>query len=301
MSGDSLTFRVSIPTDEGFVGRSCNNPNCKRYFKVHIDTIRTPMYCPYCGDSFPVDQLMTKNQVGYLREVAEEKARKLVFDECDQVFGRLAGRYPRTDPVHFEHKPIRYREKAIRPSYSEDEVDSELVCPECGFRFQVYGIFGYCPGCRTENLLIYDANVGIIEQEITLSANPRRALRHAYSDLVSTFECFCAKKANMLGQQAKGGRFQSLSWTRKYFRKNLSIDVFASLDSKAWLTLRRVFGKRHACLHNKGQANEQYVRMVPEDRELLGKEVRMSIEDFRIATGLLREVLDTLPMRITGT
>src|SRR4051794_18074419 len=57
-------------------------------------------------------------------------------------------------------------------------VDSELKCPSCATRFQVDGIFGYCPGCKSENLLIYDANLAIIKRELATTGGETRKLRH---------------------------------------------------------------------------------------------------------------------------
>ena len=36
--------------------------------------------------------------------------------------------------------------KTIKQNYTEHSVDTELSCPECNVSFQVYGIFGFCPG-----------------------------------------------------------------------------------------------------------------------------------------------------------
>src|SRR5262245_60012088 len=57
------------------------------------------------------------------------------------------------------YKPVpRPIKRTVRANYVERELDTEFECAECAIRFQVYGIFGYCPGCSCENLQIYDAN-----------------------------------------------------------------------------------------------------------------------------------------------
>src|SRR5437763_1221827 len=183
----TLTFTVMFPTEAGFIGRECDSVNCGRYFKVHEDSLRDHMYCPYCGDQFAKESLFTPDQLKHAEAQAVELAKEHVYGEIDKMFGNLAGKF-RSGPLRITHKPIRYRAKPVPPAYREKDVDSELGCPECGVVFQVFGIFGFCPGCRTENQLIYDANLAILRQEFANANDRDRALRHAYSDLVSTFE-----------------------------------------------------------------------------------------------------------------
>jgi len=46
-------FKIAIPTDaEGFVGRACDAPGCKQYFKIYVPDHGDYLYCPYCGASF---------------------------------------------------------------------------------------------------------------------------------------------------------------------------------------------------------------------------------------------------------
>jgi hypothetical protein len=103
-----------------------------------------------------------------------------------ESLSRTSGIIHVADPheeIKFTHTPIHYKAKPVVARYKEREVDSELTCPECGVIFQVFGIFGFCPGCRSENQAIYAANLAIVRQEIASAPDGDRALRHAYSDL----------------------------------------------------------------------------------------------------------------------
>ncbi|MHC4621935.1 MAG: hypothetical protein ACYTEQ_29705 [Planctomycetota bacterium] len=270
-----ISFKISVPTDEGFLGRECNNPPCGKYFRVHGESIQPHMYCPYCGMRFPRDELHTSQQIRYLERAAGEKAKEYMYGEIDKMFGKFARQTRRNQFVSFEHKPIKYRAKRVSPMYHEQKVDSELVCPECSCRFEVYGIFGFCPCCRSENMLVYDANISIIRQEIERSDNAGRALRHAYSDLVSTFQTFSTTKAKRFTGDKPS--FQELFPARKFFKETTGVDVLGSLDKTELLTIRRVFQKRHACLHAGGKVTESYVKKIPEDRDLLGQVVELSL------------------------
>ncbi|MBZ5640250.1 MAG: hypothetical protein LAO51_16010 [Acidobacteriia bacterium] len=191
----TLTFTVSIPTDAGFVGRRCASLECRRYFKLHQKSIRATLHCPYCGASAAASELLTDDQLSHVRRQAEEQAREHFFNQVDTEFSDLARKSRGNEHASFTHEHISYHARPVIPTYSENSVDSELLCPECQCRFQVYGVFGYCPGCRTENQLIYDANLAILRREFSAKPGETRTLRHAYADLVSMFEFHCRRAA----------------------------------------------------------------------------------------------------------
>lgn len=286
----TITFNVSIPTDAGFIGRECNSSRCGRYFKVQQDALRDFMYCPYCGDRFSKESLFTNDQLRHMEEQVVERAKEHLYGELDKMFGSLAREF-HTGPVRFKHKPIRYKSKPVPAKYREKQVDSQLTCPECGVVFQVFGIFGFCPGCRTENQLIYDANMTILRQELANAPDRQRALRHAYSDLVSAFEGFCARRAL---KEFRGTNFQDLFEARRAFKEYRGLDIIEGLSADELLTLRRAFQKRHAYVHNGGVIGDRYVRKVPEDSALLGQRADLSLEEFEAAAKLLRTVIGRL-------
>jgi hypothetical protein len=256
---DHIQFTVSFPTDQGFLGRACNNSDCKRYFKIHKDSIKPQMYCPYCGVAFPNDQLWTDDQLSYAKEVAADVIMPLVQKQLSDMLSRTL-----RHSKHVTFEPARPARRPEPRAPTEHEVDSELMCPECETQFQVDGIFGYCPGCRAENLRLYDANLEIIRREVTVSNNPDRALRHAYNDLVSTFEAFCRKEAQ---RRAIGtARFQNIDHTRQLFRDHCGIDILAGLTTQQIRQLKRVFEKRHVGEHTEGIVSERYVQQIPEDK-----------------------------------
>ena len=45
-----LKFIIGFPTNEGFFGRECNGFYCGCYFKIHKDSFKEQMHCPYCGN-----------------------------------------------------------------------------------------------------------------------------------------------------------------------------------------------------------------------------------------------------------
>lgn len=289
---DKLWFDISFPTDEGFFGRECNNPGCKKYFRVYIDSFETDLFCPYCGTKFSGSELWTPEQQRYAQQVAEEKAKEYMLGELDKMFGNLARSTRGNKYFTLKHTPKNYRARNIMPNYSEKKVDTELVCPECQFRFQVLGIFGFCPNCKTENIKIYDANLTIILKEIKENQDPNRALRHAYNDLVATFEHFCQRKAASFTEES--ARFQVLKEARDFFKKRIGKDMYDGISADDQKEIRRVFLKRHLYEHNGGIVNAKYIQQMPEDHKYLGNLAPLSEEEFKNAAGILRRIISNL-------
>lgn len=276
-----ISFKISIPTDDrGFIGRACDSTGCHQYFKIFATDHKEKLYCPYCAAKFSKNDLLTGDQHKYVMKVAEEEATVYAAKEVEKML-KNAFQGSSCKKSGISYTPGRINKRQVRPHYRERKVDTELRCPTCETRFQVNGIFGYCPGCREENLSIYDTNWDIIKKEIESSENPQRALRHAYSDLVSTFENFCKRKATKLTSETCN--FQKLFEARKFFKRHASIDIFNSLDTDSWLALRRLFNKRHVCIHCDGQITDKYTRMVPEDSKLLNQQVVLEFDELEDA------------------
>lgn len=285
-----LTFKISIPTQNGFFGRECNNPDCKRYFKIHQDSLKDEMYCPYCGLLFNKNELWTQDQLKYAQENAKEEAMVYASNEIikmlSNTFGKQSGSSKKSF-LNISFKPgSPYRKKYISPP-TEKEIDSEIECSECKAEFQVYGIFGYCPLCKCDNIMIYDTNISIILTEIENASDKNRALRHAYNDLVSTFEDFCKKRNKT---QIKYN-FQNLDNAEKFFKDAYRINLFDGFKKDEVLTMKRLFQKRHVYQHNKGVIDQKYTNVIPEDVSLLEQVAPLYLEEFREATTVMRKIL----------
>lgn len=287
MAGNELKFKIEFPTDKGFFGRECNNPDCGRYFRVHEESLLEEMYCPYCAEKFHKNDLFTSEQKKYAEDFAREKAKEYAQKELDKIFQGIARK-----SKFITYKPSPKHARQVKPSYKEKETDSELTCPTCKCKFQVYGIFGHCPGCKKENILIYDANAELILEDIKRAHNKNRALRHAYSDIVSAFEIFCKQQASRITTETT--RFQNIYDTRRFYKKHLDIDILEKLTHVEELTFKRIFYKRHIYGHNDGVISENYVKDIPEDTNKLGDKAELSVDEFILGTKVIRKVLSTI-------
>jgi len=286
-----LWFTVSFPADsEGFVGRACREPQCRRYFKVEGKDVPKSLHCPYCGEERTVAQSHTPEQMAYARRVLEEKATKYVHDETQRMLKRVSRGLKN---IKLTLGP-RYIGRPVRHNYSERKVDTDLTCPSCNYRFKVDGIFGFCPRCRVENAQIYDTNLAIIRKALVVNAvgNPS-ALRHAYGDLVSAVEIFCRTKVPT-PSGSKQLNFQRLNDISTLTRERTGKSLEALLTSEQYDALRTVYQKRHVNTHNGGVIDARYVEILPGSSPQLGQRVQLSLEEFDMAVEAVKVLIATL-------
>jgi len=250
------------------------------------------MYCPYCGLLFNKDELLTQNQLNYAQENLKEEAMVYTSDELNKMLRKVFGKQNRSSKnsvldISFSYKPGKPYRKRYISLPTERKVDSEIECSECKAKFQVYGIFGYCPICKCDNVMIYDTNISIILNEINKAQDKDRALRHAYNDLVSTFEDFCKKR----NKTKKKYNFQNLESVERFFKDAYGIMLFNGLKKDEILTIKRLFQKRHIFQHNKGVIDQKYIDIIPEDAALLGQVATLDIKEFRDAATVMRKIL----------
>jgi Zn finger protein HypA/HybF involved in hydrogenase expression len=280
----NLTYRISIPTDNGFLGRQCKK--CDKYFKIDADQLKDNLYCTYCGELQEWDDMLTKEQESEINSIAIQVGKRYIEDELDRAFGKMAH-----GNKFITFKPGKKTQIQKIQKHLEKDVDSQIECPYCNTKFQVYGIFGYCPGCREDNTMIYEANLQIIINEVGNSTNPQRALRHAYGDLVTTFELYCKKvsKNHDLGS----ANFQNLKNTKDFFKK-FDVDIFEGIEYSEKVAIKRIFEKRHAYGHGEGEITASYIKNVPEDSKLIGQIAELSNAEFLTGVSIIKKIIKNI-------
>ncbi len=139
----------------------------------------------------------------------------------------------------------------------------------------------------SKNILIYEANLNILLQEIDDSRDSNRSLRHAYNDLVSTFESYC----KLVSEKHKLGivNFQNLKNTKDHFKKQ-GLNIYESISDKEKTKIKRVFEKRHAYQHAKGKITTEYIKNIPEDSKLIDTIAELSKNEFVESVDILKKV-----------
>lgn len=288
---NNLKFNISFPTDNGFWGRQCKK--CNKYFKIEAHKIKPELYCPYCGELQPNDNLWTKQQSQQTREIAATVAKRYVQDELEKMLNSAFG-----DSKFIKYIPgEKTTPSTLITNHVERNVDSEIECPTCKLKFQINGIFGYCPICREESMQIYETNLQIILQEINNSSNKTRVLRHAYNDVVSTFESYCKLVAKNNGLESTN--FQNLKSTKEFFKKN-QLDIYLNINEVEKITIKRIFEKRHAYQHAQGKITERYIQNIPQDKQLLDTKAELSVTELTEGIDVLKKILKVITNRYSS-
>lgn len=294
------TIRVEIPRDaEGYTGRECPVPECRRYFKVRGGTGLpgpAPCVCPYCGHSGPPDEFFTEAQIAYARSIAMNRASARILRELKKL-------EVRPDPRAFISIGVTVRGSPHPIAYyKEHELEQQVVCDSCGLHYAIYGAFGFCPDCGKHNSIqIFLANLDVILRllELAVAAPPElsgRLIENTLEDAVSTFDGFareiCGVHAHRASDPQRAGRirFQNIEHAAAVTLDLFSIDLAASLEETQWRDLLRAFQKRHLVAHKMKVIDEEYLTRTGEPSHLLGRQVTISSAEVRRVVEGLRKL-----------
>lgn len=293
----SKGIQISIPTDEqGMSGRECPNSECLGYFKIEFGTClegeNLPCYCPYCGHNAGHDQFWTQSQIEYARSVALNEINEALRKDF-QTWDRQLRRQTRGSfikmSVDFQGRkhPIHY--------YTEDQLETEVVCELCTLHYAIYGVFGCCPDCGVHNSLqILTKNIELVAKQITLAENIEDneelagyLVADSLENAVSAFDGFgretcrvhAAKAADPT--QAENLSFQSLIRADSRLYRNFGFKLSDALASSDWDFVIRCFQKRHLLAHRMGVVDQQYLDATGDPNAVVGRKIIVSPDEVR--------------------
>jgi hypothetical protein len=285
---ESLPSEMSIPLradGDGWLGRECPQEDCERYFKItpgtglaNIETCR----CPYCGHEQHISHFHTQAQIDHALSVIK-----------NQVVGALL---KDLKSMEFDHRPRRGsfgiglsmkvtgRPPPVR-GYTEEDLETEVVCDACTLRYAIYGVFGFCPDCGAHNNLgILDANLRLATKMLTLAATvdadvARHLVENALEDCVSAFdgwgrgvcEAFAGKAANPA--KVVKVSFQNVERARESLGGQFGFDANAALGASTVAALHRAFQKRHLLAHRMGVVDADYLRQTGDTATQEGRRI----------------------------
>lgn len=279
-------IRVSLTTDEnGLVGRECPQPECEGYFLLKPGTGLTgedlPCHCPYCGHAGSPNDFTTKEQLAYLKSVAMRQITDAVRRDLKALefnhpprgaFGiGISMKLQPGRPV-----PIRvYREKAL---------ETFVTCAACTLEYAVYGVFGFCPDCRTHNSVqILERNLDLIRRQVVLASTLDDAAlrRHLLDDALEN----CVSALDGFGREAirvralvstnpagcAGVPFQNLDKAAAAVTKLFGADLQAAVHPEVWAAAHQGFMKRHVVAHRAGVVDQSYLDQTHDREAVLGR------------------------------
>jgi hypothetical protein len=301
---DTIQFSITLKNDEeGFFGRECPNEECLGYFKVELGTglqgEDLPCHCPYCGHVGPHDTFWTKDQLEYARSAAKREVQKHLGDVLKRTIPPSRPRRGDFISITFEYKPGRplplYR-------YEEKQLETELVCTECGLRYAVYGVFGYCPDCGSHNSLqILEANLDLASKELQLASTLEKSLADqliadALENGVSAFDAFGRELFRVNSDLAvapdETNRIscQNLENLKSRVSRLFGIDITSPFTADEWRLLVKGFQKRHLIAHRMGVVDQAYINNSGDFRAVIGRKVDLDSDEVSVVIALVRRL-----------
>lgn len=297
--GDMVYIPIH-PGEDGYLGRECPNPDCKKYFKIlPSGELEGDCYCPYCGYKGDIRTFPTIDQLKYaashvIREAADNLMKELKKLEFDSKSSGSSG---------FSFS-MRVEPGAPYPLhvYSEKDLETHITCGNCTLKYAVYGVFAYCPDCGEPNTLqIFYENIKLIHKAIenSKSADPKLAqnmIENAFEDCVSTFDGFGRELCNIHRAKSKFPdrihkiNFQSLDSAKENFKIHFNIDLDQGIRSEEWSIANISFQKRHVLAHKLGIIDEEYIRRSGDTKAILGRKVSITSDDTLILIPIIEKL-----------
>jgi hypothetical protein len=171
--------------------------------------------------------------------------------------------------------------------YQEKRLETEVLCENCTLMYMIYGVFAFCPDCRSHNSLqILTKNLEVAEKQVALSAQLEGELANhliadALENAVSSFDGFgretcrvnAAKASNPT--KAENISFQNPSGARTNFLQMFGKDFGKNIDANDWQFLIRCFQKRHLLAHKMGVVDAAYLATTGDTAAVEGRKVQI--------------------------
>jgi Zn finger protein HypA/HybF involved in hydrogenase expression len=296
-----MNVSVTIPLDEnGMMGRECLE--CEQYFKLKPGTgLETDnCHCPYCDYEGNSDTFWTQAQLEYAKSVAMQQAfNKIVKPELDklkQTFKQLE-KSSRNSLIQFKVKssgnnfnfPVKY--------YSEQELETNLTCDNCGLEFSIFGVFSNCPDCNETNaFLIYSKSLEVVKKKLEIFSKPEIpddileiSLSSILTASISAFDG--------LGKELRNKKPNHYpSKPRNLFQNiivlNEKMNNLISENHSDYDELIKWFQVRHVFEHNMGVVDNDCINKVPELLHLKGRKYKLTISQLQHFIKLMEELGD---------
>ena len=293
------------PDKDGYIGRECPNPKCEEYFKVTPGTgIKTPApcHCPYCGHTGDPNTFFTKEQIKYVESVMHRKIEDAMYNELKAMEFDVRPRGP--IGIGLSLKVRRQGAPTTIRWYREKMLETPITCDQCGLRYAIYGVFGWCPDCGVHNSLqILGKNLELAKKKLALAGSLERDLAEtviadALAGIVSGFDGFgrelCCDGENKAS-------FQNLEGGRKRVQQQFGFDIADVVTEAEWLTACRNFRKRHLLAHRMGVIDEEYVRKVGDPAAVAGRKVTLNPEEITVLIGIVEQIGGRLYQGVMAT
>jgi hypothetical protein len=285
----NFKMKVSIPLDSnGMYGREC--PNCKKYFKVKPGTGLEIDYCicPYCEHKDSSSEFATKEQLEYAQSIALKKFSSDIMKMAEKALKPLE-KQTRNSFIQIKistkqsHIPIKY--------YQEKDLETDVICDNCGCNFSIYGVFASCPDCtRLTTMSIFKKSIENIRKKLsvieTISEKNDDLYDHLLADVISSgvsaFDGFGKRLRiefkNIFPEKPKN-LFQNIQFLEEYLEENSNFSLVKLIGKENFSKIYFLFQVRHLWEHNFGEVDKEFVDKTGYDVNQIGKTIKINFEE----------------------
>ncbi len=287
---DELKIPVQIPLDdEGMIGRE--SQECKRYFKLKPGTglLTDRCHCPYCEYEGNSNSFWTPAQIEYMQSIAMNHALTHVIrpslEKLSRTFKEFE-RKTRNTLIQLKFKQSRNSFSIPVKYYTEKELETKIVCDNCGLVFSIYGVFASCPDCNQLNaFLIYTKSIEVTKKQLDIFSKPdlpkeiqQKSLAFILSSCILAFDGLGKelkkRKPTAYPDQPKN-LFQNL------FKLNIGLNNYIAKNHSNLPFLIKMFQVRHIYEHNMGVIDDNFVEKVSKYNDFIGRKYFLSTNELQ--------------------
>jgi hypothetical protein len=300
---DKIQISVDIPRDhEGMLGRECLE--CKRYFKIKPGTGLPTSYChcPYCEYEGDSNTFWTEAQIKYAESVAIKKAFnqfvKPSLDKLTDSFKDLE-RSSRNSFIKFKVTVTGGDFKFPTKYYREKELETKVICDNCGLEFSIYGVFSRCPDCKELNaFLIFDKSLEITQKQLFIFSNPEipeEVRQQSFSFILTS----CISTFDGLGKELRQRNPGIYPKEPKNLFQNISLldeklNKYLSQNHSDFGLITKLFQVRHIYEHNMGVIDKDFINKLPEFRNKQGQKYNLTQNELELFIIKMKELGDLI-------
>lgn len=300
---DKITISVNFPADkDGMIGRECFE--CKKYFKIKPGTGLPTDYChcPYCDYKGKSDTFLTQDQIKYVESIAYQKVyqqfikpsiRKLTdsFKDLERSTRNSLIKIKVTTKESGFYFPTKY--------YTEKELETTVICDNCGLEFAIYGVFSRCPDCKEFNaFLMFEKSLETTQKLLSVLLKPDVATdikEQTYGFILSS----SIAAFDGLGKELRLRNPNIYPPEPKNLFQNIALldqklnNLISSKHSNFKLLLK-LFQVRHLYEHNMGVIDNDFITKMPEYSKNLGMKYILTKDELNNFIVLMRELGDIM-------
>ena len=131
-----------------------------------------------------------------------------------------------------------------------------------------------------------------------------RLIENSLEDCVSAFDGFGRELCRVHAKQARNSqaagrlRFQNLETAKAGLQEAFGVGLDAGISREEWCVDATAFQKRHLVAHKLGVIDQQYIDSTGDTMAVIGRKVRVSVDEVRNLSQLIARMASSLSDRL---